>query len=141
MGILAGMFMVFVILMVVIMLIPMIGAAKVYSKAGKPGWAVIIPIYNQLTLLDIIGKPRTRFWYYLIPFYGIYCAVVDLNDLCKSFGKDGSFTAGLILLPPIFWCILGFGSAQYLGPAGSAHYGQQMQPHPGYPPQPGPPMA
>jgi len=29
----------------------------VYVKAGKPGWAVLIPIYNFIVLLEIVGKP------------------------------------------------------------------------------------
>jgi hypothetical protein len=41
-----------------------------------------------------------------------------INMLSKSFGKDEGFTAGLILLGIVFYPILGFGEATYLGPFG-----------------------
>jgi len=41
-----------------------------------------------------------------------------INLLSKSFGKDVGFTIGLILLPVIFYPILAFGDAKYIGPAG-----------------------
>ena len=110
---LAGMMFLMVPLLVMI-----IAVWKVFTKAGKPGWAVIIRIYSNIVMLEIIGQPWTRLLWYFIPIYGLYLAIVDLNALSKSFGKDTGFTVGLILLPPIFWCILGFGGAQYLGPSG-----------------------
>ena len=94
----------------------------------------IIPIYANIVMLEIIGQPWTRLLWYFIPIYGLYLAIVDLNTLSKCFGKDAGFTVGLIFLAPIFWCILGFGSAQYLGPGGT---GQQpaFQPQTPMPPQ------
>jgi hypothetical protein len=102
------------------MLVMIIAVWKVFTKAGKPGWAIFIPIYSNIVMLEIIGQPWTRLLWYFIPFYGLYLAIVDLNALSKSFGKDAGFTVGLILLGPIFWCILGFGGAQYLGPGGGS---------------------
>ena len=95
------------------MLVTLIAVWKVFTKAGKPGWAIIIPIYGNIVLLEIVGQSWTRLLWYLIPFYGLYLIILDTNALSKSFGKSGGFTAGLLLLGPIFWCILGFGSAQY----------------------------
>lgn len=91
---------------------------KIYEKAGKPGWAVIIPIYNIIILLEIIGKPIWWLFLMLIPGVNIIFSVWATNLLSKSFGKDEAFTVGLILLSIIFYPILGFGSAQYQGPAG-----------------------
>lgn len=91
---------------------------KVYQKAGKPGWAVIIPIYNIIILLEIIGKPIWWLFLMLIPGVNIVFSVWATNLLSKSFGKDEAFTVGLIFLSIIFYPILGFGSAQYQGPAG-----------------------
>ena len=126
-----------------------VGVWKTFTKAGKPGWAAIIPSYFNIVILEIIGQPTTRFWWYLIPFYGFYLVILDFNDLCKSFGKDSGFTVGLILLPPVFWCILGFGDARYLGPTvGQQHAAsqpdfpqQQQPPQADQPPQDGPPPA
>ena len=93
---------------------------KVYSKAGKPGWACIIPIYNVVVLLEIVGRPTWWIVLALFPCTAPIVLIIIMLDLAKSFGKDNSFAAGLILLSPIFLLILGFGSAQYQGPAALA---------------------
>ena len=89
---------------------------KVYTKAGKPGWAVIIPIYNFIVLLEIVGKPWWWFLLALIPIVNIVIIIIVYHRLSLSFGKGAGFTVGLILLSFIFWPILGFGSATYQGP-------------------------
>lgn len=90
----------------------------VYEKAGKPGWACIIPIYNFLVLLEIVGKPWWWLLLMLIPFVNIVMAIIVYNNLSLSFGKTAGFTVGLILLSFIFFPILAFGDAKYLGPGG-----------------------
>jgi uncharacterized membrane protein YhaH (DUF805 family) len=92
---------------------------KVFTKAGQPGWAVLVPIYNLIVLMQIIGKPG---WWWLllyIPFYGIWVAWRMIALLAKSFGQSTGFAVGMLFLSPIFYPILGFGSARYLGPASS----------------------
>ncbi|ANE52709.1 DUF5684 domain-containing protein [Flavisolibacter tropicus] len=91
---------------------------KVFEKAGQPGWACIVPIYNTYVLLKIAGKPGWWLLLLFVPFVNIVFAIWTVNMISKSFGKDEGFTAGLILLGFVFWPILGFGSAQYLGPYG-----------------------
>ena len=109
-----------VIIYLAIVVIELVAYWKVFTKAGKPGWAIIIPIYNIIVLLQIVGKP----WWWLIllciPVVNIIFAIWALNLLSLSFGKDVGFTLGLIFLSPIFIPILGFGSAQYKGAAGAA---------------------
>ncbi len=92
---------------------------KIFEKAGKPGWAAIIPIYNIIVLLEIVGKPLWWIILFLIPLVNIIFGIWVTNLLSKSFGKNEGFTVGLILLPFIFYPILGFGNAKYNGPAGS----------------------
>jgi hypothetical protein len=79
-----------------------------FKKAGKPGWASIVPIYNTLTILEIIRKP----WWWLllmfIPLVNIIYAIWATNLFVKSFGKNEGFTVGCILLPMIFYPILAF---------------------------------
>ena len=53
----------------------------------------------------------------LIPFVKFIIAIILLIDLAKSFGKGVGFGIGLLLLPFIFFPILGFGSAKYQGGA------------------------
>ncbi|HHU33900.1 MAG TPA: hypothetical protein GXZ49_01580, partial [Bacteroidetes bacterium] len=75
---------------------------KVYEKAGKPGWAAIIPIYNIWVLLEIIKKP----WWWplllLIPIVNIVILIIMIHNLSLKFGKGVGFTIGMILLPFIF---------------------------------------
>jgi len=88
---------------------------KVFSKAGQPGWAAIIPIYNWIVWCKIVGRPA---WWVLLLLicFPIFYIILSI-DLAKSFGKGVGFAIGLILLSIVFFPILGFGSAQYQGPA------------------------
>lgn len=89
---------------------------KVYVKAGKPGWAAIIPIYNVLVQLEIVGRP----WWYLlllfVPVVNIVIGIMILFDLAKVFGKGTGFGFGLLFLSFIFIPILAFGDATYQAP-------------------------
>ena len=89
---------------------------KVFTKAGKPGWAAIIPIYNYVVMCEIVGKPTWWCLLMICPCINFIFVIWVYNLLCKSFGKSEGFTVGLILLPFIFLPILGFGDAQYIGP-------------------------
>ncbi|WP_298741986.1 DUF5684 domain-containing protein [uncultured Chitinophaga sp.] len=104
---------------------------KIYEKAGQPGWAVIVPLYNVIVQMRIIGKP----WWWLllmfIPVVNLVIAIWAANLLSKSFGKSEGFTLGLIFLGFIFYPILAFDkSIQYQGPAGNPNatsLGDQIQ--------------
>lgn len=100
-----------------ILVVVIIGCWKLFEKAGKPGWAAIVPIYNIIVLLEIVGRPLWWVVLFLIPCVSIVAAVMVCIDLAKSFGKDVAYGIGLALLGFIFFPMLGFGSAQYVGPA------------------------
>jgi len=103
-----------IILYLALCLIMAISGWKVFSKAGKPGIASIIPIWNIVVMVEIAGKPVS--WVLLIllvPCANIYFAIMLMIELAKRFGKSSGFGIGLILLPFIFWPILGFGDAEY----------------------------
>lgn len=89
---------------------------KIYEKAGQPGWACLVPIYNIIVLLRIVGKPWWWLLLMLVPFANIVILVWMTNLLSKSFGKTEGFTIGLLFLGIIFYPILGFGDAKYQGP-------------------------
>jgi hypothetical protein len=93
-------------------------AWKVYEKAGEPGWASLIPIYNVIVMLKIVGKPLWWLIMLIIPGVNLIFAIWMVNMLSKSFGKDEGFTVGLLLLGFVFYPILAFGDARYLGPYG-----------------------
>src|SRR6266704_7185840 len=88
---------------------------KIFSKAGQPGWAAIIPIYNWIVWCKIVGRPA---WWVLLLLicFPIFFIILSI-DLAKSFGKGVGFAIGLILVSIIFFPILGFGSATYQGPS------------------------
>jgi hypothetical protein len=94
-------------------------AWKVFTKAGKAGWLVLIPFVNAYVLLKIVGRPGWWLILFIIPFVNLIIAILVAMDLAKSFGKGAGFGLGLAFLGPIFYPILGFGSAQYKGPAAS----------------------
>lgn len=91
---------------------------KVFEKAGQPGWAAIIPVYNSYIMLKIGGKPGWWLLLLIIPGVNLIFFIWLYNMISKSFGKDEGFTVGLTLLGIVFWPILGFGDAQYIGPYG-----------------------
>jgi len=108
---------VFLIICLAIAVVVIAGLWKVFTKAGKPGWAAIIPIYNTIVLLEIIGRPLWWFILMLIPLVNIVIVIIVYIDLAKSFGKGVGFGIGLLLLGVIFIPILGFGDSRYIGPA------------------------
>lgn len=93
------------------------GIWKIFVKAGKPGWAAIIPIYNLVVMLEIIGKPLWWILLYFIPCVNIIVSILVAVELAKCFGQGAGFAVGMILLPFIFYPILGFGDSRYRGPA------------------------
>lgn len=90
---------------------------KIFEKAGKPGWAAIIPIYNIIVLIEIVGKPMWWIALMLVPCVNIVAQIWLANLLSKSFGKSEGFTVGMVLLPFVFYPMLGFGDAEYQGPS------------------------
>jgi Family of unknown function (DUF5684) len=113
-----------------IALLVIVAMWKVFTKAGRPGWASIIPIYNMYVWCKIVGRPGWWVILMLIPLMNIVIGIIVCIDLAKSFGKGAGFGIGIALLGIIFLPILGFGSAQYQGP--SASQGVAVTP----PPQP-----
>jgi hypothetical protein len=89
----------------------------IFTKAGQPGWAAIIPIYNIVVLLQIVGRPVWWLVLMLIPFVGAIVGILVVIDLAKSFGKSVGFAIGFLFLPFIFAPMLAFGDARYGGPA------------------------
>jgi len=118
-GIIAGLGLIGSIIYFGLILLIIIASWRIFAKAGKPGWAAIIPIYNGIVLLQVVGKPLWWIILFFIPVVNMIFLIWTYNLLSKSFGKSEGFTVGLVLLPVVFLPILGFGSAQYQGPSAS----------------------
>ena len=93
---------------------------RIFAKAGEPGWASLIPVYNTLVQLQVIQRPWWWLLLMLVPGVNFVIAVVIVFDLAKVFGKENGFAIGLLFLAPIFIPIMALGDAEYVGrlPAG-----------------------
>ena len=115
-GAAAGLGIGFTILWFAMVLLVIASLWKIFVKAGKPGWAAIVPIYNIIVLLEITGKPVWWVILFLIPIVNLVIAIILSISLAKSFGKGTGFGLGLAFLGIIFAPMLAFGDAQYQGP-------------------------
>lgn len=101
------------VIQLVIIALTLAGMWTTFAKAGKPGWACLVPIYNLFVMLQIAGRPWWWLLLFLIPIVNFVIAIVVAIDIAKNFGKGAGFGIGLALLPFIFYPILGFGESQY----------------------------
>ena len=116
-GLLAGGFMMIVMLAIAVVFIA--GLWKVFTKAGQPGWAALVPIYNFYVLTQIAGRPAWWIVLMLIPLVSIVVMALLAIDIAKAFGQSAVFgIVMLFLLLPIGYLVLGFGNYQYLGAGG-----------------------
>src|SRR5512133_1149421 len=106
-----------IILYLAVIVLMIVSMWKIFTKAGKPGWACLIPIYNIIVMLEIIGKPWWWLLLMLIPVVNLVFSIWAVNLLSKSYGHGVGFTLGLIFLSFIFIPILGLGESKYIGPA------------------------
>ncbi|HVS13906.1 MAG TPA: DUF5684 domain-containing protein [Thermoanaerobaculia bacterium] len=98
-------------------LLVLAGMWKVFAKAGQAGWKSLIPIYNIVVLLEIVGRPLWWLVLLIIPLVNVVAAVLVCLDLARSFGRSALYGIGLLVLAPFFIVHLGFSSAQYQGAA------------------------
>jgi hypothetical protein len=99
----------------VVVVLGIIPVWRIFSKAGKPGWAAIVPIYNIYMFCKICGRPGWWLLLCLVPIVNFVIAIILCIDLAKAFGKSSGFAIGIILLSIIFIPILGYGKAAYIG--------------------------
>lgn len=131
----AGLILVYLVL-AILMLVSM---WKVFQKAGKPGWAAIVPFYNTWVLLQIVGKPTWWFFLYFVPFVNVVVAILVYVELAKCFGRGVGFAILAIFLPFIAFPMLAFGKDQYHAPSADASGGASSQPNtPAAPAEPAP---
>jgi hypothetical protein len=88
---------------------------KIFTKAGKPGWAILIPFYNLYMMLKVAGKPGWWLILFFIPLVNFIILILMIVGLAQNFGKGTGFILGLIFLSIIFIPILAFGDSKYVG--------------------------
>jgi uncharacterized protein DUF5684 len=92
------------------------GLWKIFVKMGRPGWEGIVPILNLIRMIEAIGKPIWWIVLCFIPCVNFVVLIIIAIGFAERFGKGAGFGLGLVFLPFIFYPILGFGGAKYLGP-------------------------
>ena len=105
---------------ILIVLVFMVAGWRLFSKAGKPGWAIVIPFYNLYIYTQIIKRPGWWILLYFsiaIPAFGalglVFLSIIDQLRLAKVFGRSAGFGVGLILLGWVFFPILAFSESHY----------------------------
>ena len=91
------------------------GMWMMFKKMDRPGWYSIIPCYNYYKLFEAVAGNGLLFLTMIIPIIGNF---VLGYYTAKAFGKQGGTMIGLMILPSVFFPILGFGDASYYGPCG-----------------------
>ncbi len=120
-GLFAGMMAVVFIPALIMAVLMIVAHWKLFTKAGKPGWAAIVPIYNMIIMMEIIGRPWWWILLFCIPFVNFVIAIMVIIDLLKAFGKQGAgWIAFMIFLSPVALLVLAFGDSKYVGPNGQA---------------------
>ena len=89
---------------------------KIFSKAGQPGWASLIPFYNNYVLFEIAWGNGLLFLLLFVPVANFVVMIILWVKLSQSFGYSAAFAIGLLFLPVIFLTILAFGNNRYIGP-------------------------
>lgn len=125
---LLGFSVVFFVLIVAIAVVTIIAQWKMFQKAGRPGWAAIVPFYNGWVLYEIVwGK---GWWFFawagimivanMIPFIGwllsLACSLIFGISVAKAYGQPWAFGIGIMCVPFVFYLMLAFGKAQYIKP-------------------------
>lgn len=117
-GGLAAMAVVLWIFYVAFIVLMIVALWKIFTKAGEAGWKSIIPIWNTIILLKIVGRPWWWLLLLLIPFVNFIVLIIVMLELGKAFGKSVVFSIfGLIIFSVVGELILAFGDAKYVGPA------------------------
>ncbi len=101
------------IFQLILLVLSIVGLWKLFTKAGKPGWASIVPIYNTIVMIEMAGKPLWWILLLFIPLVNIVASILIMIGIAKNFGRGTGTVLGLIFLPIIFMLILAFGSAEY----------------------------
>ena len=120
----SGFFATYSIFVIALTVISVIANWKIFSKAGKPGWACLVPVYANVVQFQIVGLNPWLLLLFIVPVVNFVAipvlSIMLVFRLAKSFGKDIGWGFGLLFLPFIFNLILAFGSSEYVGPNGQA---------------------
>jgi hypothetical protein len=114
-GLTVFLFLLFIWLPIILFAIAgMIGMWKTFEKAGKPGWAAIVPVYNGMIVAEIAGRPSWWGLGFLVSPISLVVAFIFGMDIAKRFGRSQTFgIIGLGLFAAVGYCMIGFGKDTY----------------------------
>ncbi len=112
----AGIYIVCLVISLIMLVLTIIARWKIYAKAGRPGWASLIPFYTWYCMFDIAWGNGWLFLLMFVPCANFVVSIMLWFKLAKAFGRGTGFGFGLLFLNTIFVLILGFGSDKYIGP-------------------------
>ena len=101
-----------------ITLIALAGNWRLFVKCNQPGWAVVVPGYNVVVAMRIIGRPAWHALYFLIPGFNLYFFFRTILELANTFGKESTLDYVLACVFNMFY-ILNLGLSEeedYVGP-------------------------
>ena len=102
------------LVILVVGIIMVVALWKVFTKAGRPGWGALIPLYNTYLLIETSGKPGWWLILLFVPVVNVVVLIIVMLALAEAFGKSTVFAIfGLVLFTPIGMLMLAFGDAQY----------------------------
>jgi len=88
---------------------------EILIKAGRPGWAALVPVYDLVELLRVAGRPWWWLFLLLVPVANAVPFLFLCFDLARAFGRGRLFALGLLVLAPAFQLILAYGGGRYVG--------------------------
>ncbi len=106
---------VLVIFWLAVMVLLVVSDWKIFVKAGKPGWAILVPIYNIIVMLQIVKKPLWWIVLLIVPLVNIAVVVIIVYNLVIKFGQPGWHVIPALILGCVYFPYLAFSKAQYNG--------------------------
>ena len=85
----------------IVLVLEILAFWMIFLKAGRPGWAAIIPIYNLYTMCKVAGRPGWWWILFLIPFVNIVVVFIVYIEIAKAFGKGTFFGVMMVVFPMI----------------------------------------
>ncbi len=91
---------------------------KFFEKAGQPGWAGLIPIYNYYIHINLVGRPKYWVLLLFVPVVNFFIALTIHLDLLKSYNKFTYLDQVLgVILAPFYMVYVAYSDTQYEGKA------------------------
>ena len=94
---------------------------KLFAKADKPGWACLVPLYNIIVWLNIVGRPWWYLFFLVFPVTAVVLWAIMAFGTARSFNRGILFALGVTFLPFIFIPIVGLGGSEYIGGMGPSY--------------------